>query len=62
MALVNLRSGLGEASVYGVTYTSVNPLVTFDAQVTGGVLEITAQPTSLINSITVNSIGIEIES
>jgi hypothetical protein len=60
MALVNLRTGLGEASVYGVTYTSVNPLVTFDAQVTGGVLEITAEPTSLVNSITVNSIGIEI--
>ncbi len=61
MALVNLRTGLGEASVYGVTYTSVNPLVTFDAQVTAGVLEITAEPTSLVNSITVNSIGIEIE-
>lgn len=61
MALVNLRTGLGEASVYGVTYTSVNPLVSFDAQVTAGVLEITAEPTSLVNSITVNSIGIEIE-
>lgn len=60
MAIKNLRTGLGEASVYGVTYTSVNALVTFDAQITGGVLQVTAQPTSLTNSITVNTTGIEI--
>ncbi len=60
MAIKNLRTGLGEASVYGVTYTSVNALVTFDAQITDGVLQVTAQPTSLTNSITVNTTGIEI--
>ena len=61
IAIKNLRTGLGEASVYGVTYTSVGSLVTFDAAVVGGVLCVTATPTSLTNSITVNSIGIEIE-
>jgi hypothetical protein len=60
MAIKNLRTGLAEASVYGVTYTSVNPLVTFDAQITDGVLEITAEPISLTNSITINTSGIEI--
>ena len=61
MAIKNLRTGLGEASVYGVTYTSVNPLVTFDAQITGGgVLQVTAQPISLTNIVTVNTTGIEI--
>lgn len=60
MAIKNLRTGLGEASVYGVTYTSVNPLVTFDAQITDGVLEITAEPISLTNSVTINTSGIEI--
>ena len=62
IAIKNLRTGLGEASVYGVTYTSTNPLVTFDAQVTGGLLQITAQPVSLTNNVTVNSVGIEIAS
>ncbi len=62
VAVKNLRTGLGEASVYGVTYTSVNPLVTFDAQVTGNMLEVTAQPTSMVNNVTVNSVGIEIGS
>ena len=61
MAIKNLRTGLGEASVYGVTYTSVGSLVTFDATVVGGVLCVTAQPISLVNSVTVNSIGIEIQ-
>lgn len=61
IAIKNLRTGLGEASVYGVTYTSVNPLVTFDAQITGGLLQITATPTSLVNPITVNTLAIEIE-
>lgn len=60
MVIKNLRTGLGEASVYGVTYTSVNPLVTFDAQITGGVLQVTATPISLTNSVTVNSVGVEI--
>jgi hypothetical protein len=60
MVIKNLRTGLAEASVYGVTYTSVNPLVTFDAQITDGVLEITAEPISLTNSITINTSGIEI--
>jgi len=62
MAVKNLRTGLGEASIYGVTYTSANPLVTFDAQVTGGLLKVTAQPTSSVNNVTVNSVGIEIQS
>jgi hypothetical protein len=31
IAIKNLRTGLGEASVYGVTYTSVNSLVTFES-------------------------------
>jgi hypothetical protein len=61
IAIKNLRTGLGEASVYGVTYTSVASLVTFDAQIAGGVLKIVAQPTSLVNSITVDSIAIEIQ-
>jgi len=60
MAIKNLRTGLGEASVYGVIYTSVNPLVTFDAQVTDGVLQVTAEPISLTNSLTINTSGIEI--
>lgn len=60
MVVKNLRTGLGEASVYGVTYSSVSPLVIFDAQITGDVLEVTAQPTSSTNSIVVNSVGIEI--
>jgi hypothetical protein len=62
IAIKNLRTGLGEASVYGVTYTSVNSLVTFDARIIDGLLQITAQPISLTNSVTVNSIGIEIAS
>lgn len=61
VAIKNLRTGLGEASVYGVTYTSVNSLVTFDAQITAGVLEIVAQPASGVNSVTVKSIAIEIQ-
>lgn len=61
LAVKNLRTGLGEASVYGIVYTSVNPLVTFDAQITGDVLEIVATPTSGVNSVTVNSSAIEIE-
>lgn len=61
IAVKNLRTGLGEASVYGVTYTSVASLVTFDAQIAGGVLKIVAQPTSLVNSVTVDSIAIEIQ-
>lgn len=61
IAIKNIRTGLGESSVYGVTYTSVGSLVTFDAAVVGGVLCVTATPTSLTNPITVNSIGIEIE-
>lgn len=61
ISIKNLRTGLGEASVYGVTYTSVASLVTFDAQIAGGVLKIVAQPTSLVNSITVDSIAIEIQ-
>lgn len=61
MAVKNLRTGLGEASVYGVTYTSANPLITFDAQVTDNVLQIIAQPTSLVNNVTVNTLAIEIE-
>ena len=62
IAIKNLRTGLGEASVYGVTYTSVNSLVTFDARIIDDLLQITAQPISLTNSVTVNSIGIEIAS
>jgi hypothetical protein len=61
ISIKNLRTGLGEASVYGVTYTSVASLVTFDAQIAGGVLKIVAQPTSLVNSVTVDSIAIEIQ-
>lgn len=61
IAIKNLRTGLGEASVYGVTYTSVGSLVTFDAQIAGGVLKIVAQPTSLVNSVTVDSTAIEIQ-
>ena len=61
IAVKNLRTGLGEASVYGVTYTSVASLVTFDAQIAGGVLKIVAQPTSLVNSVTVGSTAIEIQ-
>lgn len=61
IAIKNLRTGLGEASVYGVTYTSVNPLVTFDAQITGDLLQIIAEPTSGVNAVTINSIGIEIQ-
>lgn len=61
IAVKNLRTGLGEASVYGVTYTSVGSLVTFDAQVTLGVLKIVAQPASGVNSVTVKSIAIEIQ-
>ncbi len=61
IAVKNLRTGLGEASVYGVTYTSVASLVIFDAQIAGGVLKIVAQPTSLVNSVTVDSIAIEIQ-
>lgn len=61
MAIKNLRTSNGDASVYGVTYTSVNSLVTFDAQVIGGILKITAQPTSGVNSVTVKSIAIEIQ-
>lgn len=61
IAIKNLRTGLGEASVYGVTYTSVSSLVTFDAQIAGGVLKIVAQPTSLVNSVTVDSTAIEIQ-
>lgn len=60
IAVKNLRTGLGEASVYGITYTSVNPLVTFDVQITGGILQITATPVSVTNPITVNSTAIEI--
>lgn len=62
MAIKNLRTGLGETSVYGIVYTSVNPLAIFDSQITNDVLEITATPTSLVNSVTINSIGVEIES
>lgn len=60
IAIKNLRTGLAEASVYGVTYTSSSPLVTFDAQITAGVLQITAQPTSLTNVVTVKTTAIEI--
>jgi len=60
MAIKNIRTGLGEVQVYGVTYSSVAPLVIFDAQITGGVLEVTATPTSLMNPITVNTLAVEI--
>lgn len=62
VAVKNLRTSLGEASVFGVTYTSTSPLVTFDAQVSGGILQVTAQPTSMVNNVTVNTVVIEIES
>lgn len=61
VAIKNLRTGLGEASVYGVTYTSANSLVTFDAQIISGILKIVAQPASGVNPVTVKSIAIEIE-
>ena len=60
IAIKNLRTGLAEASVYGVTYTSSLPLVTFDAQITAGVLQITAEPASLTNAVTVKTTAIEI--
>lgn len=61
MAVKNIRTNQGEVSVYGVTYTSVNPLVTFDATVNGdGLLQIVAQPTSVGNSVTITSITFEI--
>lgn len=60
MAVKNIRTNQGEVSVYGVTYTSVNPLVTFDATVNGeGLLQIVAQPTSVGNSVTITSITFE---
>lgn len=54
MVVKNIRTGMADASVYGVTYTSVAPLVTFDAQIDAdGKLQITATPTSLTNSVAV---------
>lgn len=63
MAVLMMRPQLLDVnvSVYGVTYTSANPLVTFDAQVNlAGLIEITAQPSSLTNSVTVKTTAIEI--
>lgn len=61
MAVKNLRLGTGDASVYGVTYTSVNPLVTYAADVVDGKLVVTATPVSLVNTVTVNTVAFEIE-
>jgi hypothetical protein len=50
------------ASVYGIVYTSVEPLATFTAQwnaVTSRV-EITCQPTSLTNNVTIKAFATEI--
>jgi len=62
MAVLITRPQLLDAdvSVYGVTYTSVAPLVVFDARVTGEVIEITATPTSPTNFVTVTTIATEI--
>ena len=63
MAVLVMRPQLLDVnvSVYGVTYTSVSPLVSFDAQVNlAGLIEITAQPTSITNSVTVKTTAIEI--
>lgn len=57
----NVRTGLAEASVYGVTHTSSTALVTFDAQISNNLLQVVATPTSLTNSVTVKTTAIEIE-
>ncbi len=50
------------ASVYGIVYTSVAPLATFTAQwnPTTSRVEVTCQPTSLTNSVTVKAVVTEI--
>jgi hypothetical protein len=50
------------ASVYGLVYTSVEPLATFTADwnATTSRVEVTCQPTSLTNSVDVKSFATEI--
>lgn len=60
IAVKNSRLDTGDASVFGITYTSVNPLATFDAILVDDVLEVTVTPVSLTNGVTVNSLGFEI--
>jgi hypothetical protein len=50
------------SSVYGVTYTSAEPLATLDASYnsTDQLIEVTVTPTSATNSVVINSYAIEI--
>jgi hypothetical protein len=61
VAVKNQRTQTGEATVYGITYTSANPLVSFDADWVNGFLVVTATPTGLTNPVTVNSVAFEID-